>query len=374
MPRPTKGARLYKRVRAGREPVWLIVDGRKEIVAAHGEGGRGEAEKALGAYLAEKHKPIRDRDPDQTPLASILTFYAERRAGELRRPDLIGYAMASLLNFWGDAMAGAVKASTCRDYATWRTAQPRPHFKDAENAPRIAAGTARRELAVLTAALNFAFEEGVIVRPVPVVLPPPPPARERHLSRSEVAALLWGALGFQRGPDGALTRHKHGAARHLCRFILIGVYTATRHDAILRLRWLPSTDSGWIDLERKKIYRAGSGERQTKKRRPPLPIPDALLPHLRRWRAMGSASGYVIEFDGHPIGPLRTAWERARARAGLSSDVTPHVMKHTCITWLLQAGVPIWTVAGYAGTTEKVIREVYGHHAPDYLEEAARRL
>jgi len=44
--------------------------------------------------------------------------------------------------------------------------------------------------------------------------------------------------------------------------------------------------------------------------------------------------------------------------------VTPHTLKHTCITWLLQAGVPIWEVAGFTSTSENLIRRRYGHHCP----------
>jgi len=374
MPRPTKGARLFERRRAGRQPAWLILDGKNQIVAARGEGSREEAEKALGEYLKGKHRTVRDRDPDEVPIAEILKFYLDRRAGELARPDILGYAVSPLAEFWGEAMAGAIKGASCRAYAAWRTAQPRPQFKDPAIAPRIAAATVRRELGVLAAAINFAYREGMLLRQVPVTMPPPAQARERHLSRSEVAALLWGALGFSRGPDGLVTRHRHGAARHLCRFILLGVYTATRHDAILRLRWLPSTDSGWVDLDRGLIYRAGSAERPTKKRRPPLPIPGALLPHLRRWRAMGSASGYVVEFAGKPVLKERAAWNAARRRAGLGEDVVPHILRHTCATMLLRAGVSVWDVAGYLGTSEAVIRTTYGHHASKFLEAAAKSL
>jgi hypothetical protein len=197
VPRPAKGARLYKRRRAGRESVWLILDGGRQITVASGEGSRGEAEKALAEYLSAKHRPIRDSDPDQTSLAAVLRFYADRRAAELRRPDIIGYAMAPLLDFWGGATAGAVKAGTCRDYAAWRTAQPDPDFKDPASAPRIAAAAARRELGVLAAAVNFAYEERMLLRPVPVALPPAAPSRERHLSRSEVAGPAPGRLGLR---------------------------------------------------------------------------------------------------------------------------------------------------------------------------------
>ena len=56
--------------------------------------------------------------------------------------------------------------------------------------------------------------------------------------------------------------------------------------------------------------------------------------------------------------------------AGLDDDVTPHVLKDTCVTWLLQRGVDAWTVAGYTGTSVQTIQRVYGHHAAAHLAAA----
>jgi len=77
-----------------------------------------------------------------------------------------------------------------------------------------------------------------------------------------------------------------------------------------------------------------------------------------------------VEYAGRLIAKERKGWSRARELAGLSHDVTPHILKHTCITWMLQNGVPIRQVAGFVGTTEKVIETTYGHHSPDHLNEA----
>lgn len=75
-----------------------------------------------------------------------------------------------------------------------------------------------------------------------------------------------------------------------------------------------------------------------------------------------------VEYAGRLIAKDRRGWRRARELAGLGADVTPHVLKPTCITWLLQNRVPIWDVAGFVGTSEKVMRDTYGHHAPDPSE------
>jgi integrase len=92
------------------------------------------------------------------------------------------------------------------------------------------------------------------------------------------------------------------------------------------------------------------------------------MPHLRRWRRL-TIHG-PCEYDGEIIQRQRSGFESAKERAGLGADVTPHTLKHTCITWLLQKGVPTWQVAGFTGTSEGLITRVYGHHSPNYMEEA----
>ena len=55
---------------------------------------------------------------------------------------------------------------------------------------------------------------------------------------------------------------------------------------------------------------------------------------------------------------------------GLGQEVTPHILRHTCATMLLQLGVSVYDVAGVIGTTEDVVRRTYGHHAHDHLRQA----
>ena len=50
--------------------------------------------------------------------------------------------------------------------------------------------------------------------------------------------------------------------------------------------------------------------------------------------------------------------------------MTPHVLRHSAVTWLLQRRVSIWEVAGYVGMSEEMVRNRYGHHAPDFLKAA----
>ena len=197
MPRRSKGARLWLRRRRGRAAQWVILDAGTEIGTAAGEGDLGEAEKALADYIARKRRPSFGRgDPSKVLVADVLSEYGEKRAPETRRPAIIGGAIGKLVDFFADRLVSKVTGASCADYVRWRTAQCDARLKAGGKA--VKASTARRELVVLSAAIRWCWKEGKLDRPVPVQLPAQAGPRERHLNRSELAALLAGALGWDR--------------------------------------------------------------------------------------------------------------------------------------------------------------------------------
>jgi integrase len=367
MPRRAKGARLYLRKRLGREAVWVILDGENEVSTGCSADDRGRAEKALAAYIARKHKPDwQNSHPADVAAADVLAYYGTNRAPGLAHPELVGYHLVPLLKHFGESNCWDINAESCRAYVERRMA--------GELGRPVKSGTARRELVTLSAALTFAFKERKLSLPVPVPLPAESEPRQRWLRRHEAAALVAGALGITATAFDIKSRKPVKWARmaqpsyHVARFILIGLYTGTRHEANLRMRWGVNSGGGWFDLDHRVMYRRGEGETDTKKRRVPAPIPDRLLPHLKRWRRITVLG--PVEYAGRLIAKERKGWDRARQLAGLGDDVTPHTLKHTSITWMLQRGVPIRQVAGFVGTTEKVIEKHYGHHSPDHLMAA----
>ncbi len=364
MPRRNKGARLWLRKRRRRAAQWVILDHGREIRTGAGESDLDAAENALIQYLAKKRRPdFGDGHPARVLIADVLADYGECHGPNTSRPDLIGGAINKLVDYFGDRPVAAITNANCNSYVRWRVLQVDARAK--KGGKPIKESTARRELVVLAAALRWCWKEGKVDRLIPVALPSQSSPRERHLTRDEVAALLAGALGWDQ--DGRRCRAKIN--RHLARFILIGLYTGTRHDAILHLRWKPNTEGGWIDLTSGVIYRRASGAIDSAKRRPPIPIPPRLSPHLRRWRHL--TTSHVIEYAGRPIASQeRRAWRTACNLAGLGPEVTPHVLRHTCATMLLQRGVSVYDVAGVLGASEDVIRRTYGHHADDHLRRA----
>jgi integrase len=347
--------------------VWVILDGENEVSTGCGADGRGRAEKALADYIAKKHKPDwHNSHPSEVIVADVLAHYGTVRAPELAHPELVGYHLTPLLEHFGSLTCWEVNKESCRGYVERRIA--------GELGRSVKEATARRELVTLSAALKFAYEERKLSQPIHVPLPADSEPRRIWLRPSQAASLIAGALGITAVAYDIKSRTPVKWGRmfqpsyHVARFILIGLYTGTRHEANLNMRWGVNSKGGWFDLDHGVMYRRGEGELDTNKRRVPAPIPDRLLPHLKRWRRITRVG--PVEYAGRLILKERKGWNRARELAGLGDEVTPHVLKHTCITWMLQRRVPIRVVAGFVGTTEKIIEKHYGHHSPDHMKEA----
>jgi len=138
----------------------------------------------------------------------------------------------------------------------------------------------------------------------------------------------------------------------------------------------PSRGEGrsYVDLERGIFYRLAEGARATNKRQPPVPLPPRLLAHLRRWASKGIISTYFVEWHGRPVTSVKTAFESAVRLAKLSGRISPHTLRHTATTWLMQNGVDKWEAAGFLGMSVEMLDRVYGHHHPDHLRGAAQAL
>ena len=348
MPQPGKGARLHLRKRAGRDPVFTIKDtGHAEI--STGTGDRGQAEIALAHYISRKNRRSGPSEASAITIADILSIYGEEHAPTVAAPERLGYAIQALLPFWGGLTAADVKGETCRRYAKTR-------FRVIRGAKvPVAPGTIRRELNALGAAITYANKEGYLLTAPRVTLPAKPETNQRALTRDEVARLIRSA--------------RSRGQKHVARFVLISIYTGTRKVAALSLRLSgPSTVGGWFDLAAGVLYRRGTGERSTAKRRTPAKLPRQLLAHARRWAANGAV--WAIEWRGQRVADVQTAWEGVVTDADIGWRPTPHTLKHTAITWAMQRGSSIPDAAGFFGTSAETIERVYWHHSPDFQKGA----
>lgn len=360
MPRPTLGPRLWLQParydKAGKlkeNECWIIRDGKLKRGTGCSKEDRAGAENELARYILTRSQTARERDRDTAAIGldTVLAIYAQDCAMRQARPKEVLGRIERLGEFFGKRKLSEVNGALCRAYVAHRKGR----------------AVARRELEDLRAAIIHHRREGLHREIIDVVLPAKGKARERWLTRREAARLLWAAWRIrQRSSAGGDSKRRTG--RHVARFILVGLYTGTRAGAICNASFVPDPTRGYVDLERGVFYRRAPVQRPTKKRQPPVPIPARLLAHMRRWRAMGQQS--AVEWHGEPVGRVSKAFRSACGFAKLGDDVTPHVLRHTCCTWLMQRGVPIWTAAGYAGMSEETLRATYGHHHPDHLSEA----
>jgi hypothetical protein len=276
MLRPGKGARLWLRPEK-RNPdgtlreraVWVIRDGPRKISTGCPPQDRAGAERALGEHFADKYKPNRagGRYPSDILIADVLAIYLTDIAPRHAREDETKQRVLTLDAWWVEKTLAEVNGTNCRAYVEHRTRQAwkaaRP--EKTGTAPRmVTAAAARRELEDLRAAINHHRREGLCSEIVSVVLPPRADARERWLTRSEAARLLWsGWRARQVMRDEATLR---AVGRHVARFILVGLYTGTRSAAICGAALMPTVGRGHVDLEQGVFYRRAVGRRQTKKR------------------------------------------------------------------------------------------------------------
>jgi integrase len=297
-----------------------------------GTADRALAERRFSGFLAELSRP-----PQAGTLGDIIHGYIESLAGRARaRQEMTLRAIRkvttpNLLALRPDALS----IDDCRAYAAARRRQGKSD------------GTIRADLGLVRTALNWAVKRKWLAQAPHVEMPAPPPPRDRWLSAAEASKLLQAA-----------------GQPHLRLFILLALHTAARSAAILELTWDRVNDR-FLDLN-------PAGARRGKGR--------AVVPmNAELWQALeearrGAVSEHVIEWAGRPVRSVKKAFAKAATAAGLD-DVTPHTLRHTAASWMVQAGVPLAKVAAYLGhSNTRMVEQVYGKHAPDYLADASQAI
>lgn len=150
---------------------------------------------------------------------------------------------------------------------------------------------------------------------------------------------------------------------HLKAFVMLGIMTTARSGAILEALW------SQVDFERRLIdYGEGHGN----KRRAVVPLNDELHTALSALRELASTD-FVIERHGRQVTKIKKGFRAACDRAGLVG-ITPHVMRHSAITWMVMDGIEWREISRLTGDEEETLKRVYGHHSPDYLKRATGAL
>jgi integrase len=356
MPMPAKGARLVLRERKGRESTWVIKD-TGGFERSTGTGSLVEAERHLAEYIAAKNRRDEPAKPENITVAEILALYAEEHAPTVADPVRIANAIQALLPFWTHKTANDINAQACRNYAASRKKTVKGKGNVIIRYDPIAPATARRELNVLQAAINYCHAQRYITSAPQITLPATPETNQRALERDEVAKLL------------RACRARGRTYRHVAHFILVSIYTGTRKAAVLNLALSgPQRHSGWIDLRAGVLYRMGTAEVATKKRRSPARLPRQLLGHARRWHRAGDE--WAVQGRGGRIAEILNPWETIVTDAALGWEPTPHTLKHTAITWAIRGGASVEDASAFFSTSIETITRVYWHLSPNFQNGA----
>jgi integrase/recombinase XerD len=156
----------------------------------------------------------------------------------------------------------------------------------------------------------------------------------------------------------------------------------TAYAAGLRISELAAAELGSLDLRRGELRVLGKGrkERIGLLGRPAREALEAYLldgrPPLAARAARGSATttALFLNHRGSPLGVrgLRYRLDRLRARAGLPLGVSPHTLRHSFATHLLEGGADLRVVQELLGHESLATTQVYTHVSPARLRAAYR--
>jgi len=199
---------------------------------------------------------------------------------------------------------------------------------------RLSPATINRRLAVLKAALHYAWAQGWVTENVSGKISrlQEPPGREVYLTREQVKALA-----------GAMESAEGKAA------VMLLAYTGMRAGELLSL--MPSD----VSKDSLTVRQSKSGK--------PRVVP---LPAI--------ASGFLSALPCS-LSYSQLQWQFRAARKAVGLDhVRLHDLRHTCASWLVNSGADLFVVGKILGHSTPVTTARYAHLAQETLRKAMGRL
>ena len=217
-------------------------------------------------------------------------------------------------------------------------------YVDHRRAQGVSDSTIRRDLTVLGAAISEwnKRHNASLPNPARATNLREPEGRVRWITEAEAARLI------------------DCASPAIADFIRLGLYTGMRSGEILNLTW------DRVDRQRHTI-RLDAQHTKTQRGRT-IPLHPIAAQALDNCRARWPDSPRV-----YPVTTIKTGFAGACRRAGLD-DFTPHDLRHTCASWLVQKGVSLYEVRDILGHSSIKLTERYSHLAKENLAAAIAKL
>ena len=224
----------------------------------------------------------------------------------------------------------------------------------------MAVSSANRALIVARGLHKFAVSEGVV--DVDVAVEVTPPSTGQHLpetlSVDEVTALIEATPTETpvNVRDRALLEMLYGTGARISEIISLTVDDVSAAQEVIRLR-------GKGDKER--IVPVGSHARQAL---------DAYLVRARPALSKGKTPALFLNTRGRALS-RQSAWtvlKTAAQRAQLGKSISPHTLRHSFATHLLEGGADVRTVQELLGHSSVTTTQIYTHVTADSLREVWR--
>ncbi len=347
---------------------WFIKHGSKQVATgcsfSTGEEAKVAKQEALlklHEYNVERYSTAEIKDgllASEVKIGDLILYYLQEQADVIaemptaKRREHLGQ-IERLNAFWGDMFVSEIKRKTSKEYQKGRSQS-----------------VVRNELIAFRALINFCAKEGKLRKydnELNFDIPPSLPARMHYYSMDEFLKLYKAARRKRHMWHGKPT---HRVATHIARFMVVAALTGSRTADIIKASFYDEPGRPWVDLDNQIYYRSANGERvPNNKQANPCRIPDRLVEVMKRWRdgyGKVKPSRYLVEFAGEAA-DCKKAFLRLRREVmseERAAQLNRHSFKHTCVTWLLQAGVPIEDVSTYVSTDVQTLRKIYSHVIP----------
>jgi integrase len=288
-------------------------------------------------------------------VSMVLGRYWEDHAQKQISSRSIGMRIDRLKEGLGSMAVNDLTMRHTSEYVEKRESGTLSAKKSAQYADKpVGSGTIRGELGTLTAAIRHAIRWRYLdASAMPtIVLPAAPDPKPLWLYPNELKRLFVAGEGTEIGD-----------------FCKIAYYTGARRASVENLTVFQ------VSLERNRIALDAAGAVRTKKRRPTVPIAKALRPTIER-RLQIATNTYLLGSNRDRMDQFNVLIVKAGLAMLPERDMrpagkpTPHTLRHSRATHLLQAGVSPWAVAQLLGDRLETVTRVYGHWCGDHLEQA----
>jgi integrase len=352
------------------EIVWTDEDGRPKRRSTKTRNDT-EAKRQLAELILSGDT----RPPKHVSLGYIIDRYFLHIQKEKAEGTVVPMQskVARLKEFLGDVAWEDFSQEYVDDYKDWARSIKRWEKHDhKETNGTLSNGTIEKDLQTLRSALKFAHLRKIVPVETKIEIKDlPGNRRQTWLSDDQF--------------DGCLKRCLEDEREHLYAFLILGVATGARAGALFELKWSDIFMPGFDMVNGKSLpghepvfnFRTEQvvkgayidfGQGHGNKKRPKMPIG-------QNWRVVqylcmkNRNSDFVITYHGKPVQSLKKGLETVGGEAGLPFKLTHHVLKRTCITWLVRAGMPYETIEKLTNTSVETLRKHYDHHRPDLEED-----